>query len=174
MPRVQFNLNGKATEASYEPGMHFLEVLREDCGVVSPKNGCAPEGVCGCCLVLVDGTPALSCDIVTPAEFAPATLHASLTLYPRSVREAMAAGLALSVFGGGLVEDTIAGRPVWINECLAATLPCAGAIAAWSDPYFLVVEFDRPFGGEPPTTSIASARSILEAVLTNRPGRGRP
>ncbi len=61
MPRITFNLNGKATEASYEPGMHFLEVLREECGVVSPKDGCAPEGTCGCCLIMVDGMPALSC-----------------------------------------------------------------------------------------------------------------
>ena len=61
MPTVQFNLNGRPTEASYEPGMHFLEVLREECGVVSTKDGCAPEGTCGCCLVLVDGHPALSC-----------------------------------------------------------------------------------------------------------------
>src|SRR4029079_5350986 len=30
-------------------------------GVVSPKDGCAPEGMCGCCLVLVDGAPALAC-----------------------------------------------------------------------------------------------------------------
>jgi xanthine dehydrogenase molybdenum-binding subunit len=61
MRRVKFTLNGKAVEASYEPGMHFLEVLREECGIVSAKDGCAPEGTCGCCLVLVDGTPALSC-----------------------------------------------------------------------------------------------------------------
>src|SRR5258707_119685 len=61
MPRVKFNLNGRATEAAYEPGMHFLEVLREQCGVVSAKDGCAPEGTCGCCLVLIDGYPALSC-----------------------------------------------------------------------------------------------------------------
>ena len=49
------------TEATYEPGMHLLEVLREECGIVSAKNGCAPEGTCGCCLVLIDGRPALSC-----------------------------------------------------------------------------------------------------------------
>src|SRR3977135_2772185 len=61
MPRVKFNLNGRATDAAYEPGMHFLEVLREECGVVSAKNGCAPEGTCGCCLVMIDGHPALSC-----------------------------------------------------------------------------------------------------------------
>jgi xanthine dehydrogenase molybdenum-binding subunit len=61
MPRIRFTLNGKETEASFEPGMHLLEVLREECGIVSAKNGCAPEGMCGCCLVLIDGRPALSC-----------------------------------------------------------------------------------------------------------------
>jgi xanthine dehydrogenase molybdenum-binding subunit len=61
MPKITFQLNGKVTEASYEPGMHFLEVLREECGIVSAKDGCAPEGTCGCCLILIDGWPALSC-----------------------------------------------------------------------------------------------------------------
>ena len=41
--------------------MHLLEVLREECGVTSAKNGCAPEGACGCCMVMIDGRPALSC-----------------------------------------------------------------------------------------------------------------
>ena len=61
MATIRFTLNGKAAEANYEPGMHLLEVLREECGVVSAKNGCAPEGACGCCLVMIDGRPALSC-----------------------------------------------------------------------------------------------------------------
>jgi selenium-dependent xanthine dehydrogenase len=61
MPTIRFKLNGNAAEASYEPGMHLLEVLREECGVVTVKNGCAPEGACGCCLVMIDGRPALSC-----------------------------------------------------------------------------------------------------------------
>jgi len=61
MPSISFTLNGKPTEATYESGMHLLEVLRESCGVVSAKNGCAPEGACGCCLVMIDGRPALSC-----------------------------------------------------------------------------------------------------------------
>jgi len=61
MPRLPFKLNGKDTDANYEPGMHLLEVLREECGVTSCKNGCAPEGACGCCLVMIDGKPALSC-----------------------------------------------------------------------------------------------------------------
>ena len=61
MPKVSFTLNGKPATAPYEPGMHFLEVLREECGIVSAKNGCAPEGTCGCCAILVDGRPALAC-----------------------------------------------------------------------------------------------------------------
>src|SRR5262245_16870693 len=61
MPRITFKLNDKETEANYESGMHLLEVLREECGITSCKNGCAPEGACGCCLVMIDGRPALSC-----------------------------------------------------------------------------------------------------------------
>src|SRR5664279_4020413 len=61
MPNVNFTLNGSPTTVAYEPGMDFLEVLRVECGVVSAKNGCAPEGACGCCAVLVDGQPVLAC-----------------------------------------------------------------------------------------------------------------
>lgn len=61
MPKVNFTLNGKPASSLYEPGMHFLEVLREECGIVSTKNGCAPEGTCGCCAILVDGRPVLAC-----------------------------------------------------------------------------------------------------------------
>ena len=61
MLKVDFTLNGKPTQASYELGMHFLDVLREECGIVSAKNGCAPEGTCGCCMILLDGRPSLSC-----------------------------------------------------------------------------------------------------------------
>ena len=61
MSKIRFNLNGAPVEVSHEPGMHLLDVLREELGVLSPKNGCAPEGTCGCCVVMIDGHPALSC-----------------------------------------------------------------------------------------------------------------
>jgi len=61
MPEITLKLNGNPTTVSYESGMDFLEVLRAQCGMVSPKNGCAPEGACGCCAVLVDGQPVLAC-----------------------------------------------------------------------------------------------------------------
>ena len=61
MPELSFILNGRATTVDYEPGMHFLEVLLEKCRITSAKDGCAPEGSCGCCTVLVDGQPVLAC-----------------------------------------------------------------------------------------------------------------
>src|SRR6202161_3140281 len=61
MPEIAFTLNGNPVTVSCEPAMDFLEVLREECKIVSPKNGCAPEGACGCCAVLVDGQPVLAC-----------------------------------------------------------------------------------------------------------------
>ncbi len=42
----------------------LLEVLRDDLRLISVKDGCSPQGQCGCCTVLVDGAPRVSC--VTP------------------------------------------------------------------------------------------------------------
>ncbi|HEY8543573.1 MAG TPA: 2Fe-2S iron-sulfur cluster-binding protein [Acidimicrobiales bacterium] len=43
----------------------LLDVLREQLGLRSVKDGCSPQGQCGCCTVLVDGQPRVAC--VTPA-----------------------------------------------------------------------------------------------------------
>jgi xanthine dehydrogenase molybdenum-binding subunit len=61
MPHLEFTLNGEHTSIEYEAGMHLLEVLRDVCGLTSPKDGCAPQGYCGCCTVLIEGRAALSC-----------------------------------------------------------------------------------------------------------------
>jgi xanthine dehydrogenase molybdenum-binding subunit len=63
VPEISFQLNGRSTTVLYDDGMHFLEVLREDCGITSVKDGCAPQGVCGCCTILLDGKPALACQL---------------------------------------------------------------------------------------------------------------
>jgi xanthine dehydrogenase small subunit len=52
------------TEVSVPPDTSLLAALREHLGVKSPKDGCSPQGQCGCCTVLVDGTPRVAC--VTP------------------------------------------------------------------------------------------------------------
>jgi xanthine dehydrogenase small subunit len=61
---VQFSCNGQQVEVEPAAGESLLSVLREHLGVVSPKDGCAPQGQCGCCTVLVDGEPRVAC--VTP------------------------------------------------------------------------------------------------------------
>jgi len=39
----------------------LLEVLRLRAGATSVKDGCSPQGQCGCCTVLVDGQPRMAC-----------------------------------------------------------------------------------------------------------------
>jgi selenium-dependent xanthine dehydrogenase len=40
---------------------HLLAALREELGILSPKDGCSPSGQCGCCTVLIDGRAVASC-----------------------------------------------------------------------------------------------------------------
>ena len=47
-----------------EDGISLLDALREDLGCRSVKDGCSPQGQCGCCTVWVDGMPRVAC--VTP------------------------------------------------------------------------------------------------------------
>jgi xanthine dehydrogenase small subunit len=63
--RVGFVCNGAPVEVVVAPGESLLSVLRERLGIVSVKDGCAPQGQCGCCTVLVDGDARVAC--VTPA-----------------------------------------------------------------------------------------------------------
>src|SRR3954454_24345215 len=59
---VAFTLNGAPVEVP--AGGSLLDALRESLGVRAPKDGCSPQGQCGCCTVWVDGQPRVSC--VTP------------------------------------------------------------------------------------------------------------
>ncbi len=45
-------------------GISLLDALREELGCRSVKDGCSPQGQCGCCTVWVDGAPRVAC--VTP------------------------------------------------------------------------------------------------------------
>src|SRR5213596_3543624 len=60
---IQFNLNGKSVTVIDELDRSLLGVLREDLGCTSLKNGCEPQASCGCCTLLIDGKPRLSCTI---------------------------------------------------------------------------------------------------------------
>ncbi len=58
---MQLVLNGRHVSVDTEPGESLLEMLRERFGLRSMKDGCAPEGSCGACTVIVDGRPVVSC-----------------------------------------------------------------------------------------------------------------
>ena len=62
--RLHFEVDGRAVSVADE-GVSLLEVLRDRLGMRSIKDGCSPQGQCGCCTVLVDGQPRVAC--VTPA-----------------------------------------------------------------------------------------------------------
>jgi selenium-dependent xanthine dehydrogenase len=58
---VEFVLNGKPARVEVREGESLLETLRERCGIKSLKDGCSPQGQCGCCLALVDGHAKVTC-----------------------------------------------------------------------------------------------------------------
>lgn len=59
---VEFDLNGAQVQVPAAGSL--LDALREEIGIRSVKDGCSPQGQCGCCTVWVDGSPRVSC--VTP------------------------------------------------------------------------------------------------------------
>ena len=61
---MKLTVNGSAHDYTGDPKGNLLDYLRGELGIVSPKNGCAPEATCGCCVVRLDGKAVLSC--VTP------------------------------------------------------------------------------------------------------------
>lgn len=61
--RIEFTLNASARAVEVEDGTSLLEVLRDRCGVISPKDGCSPQGQCGCCTVIVDGKALVACAV---------------------------------------------------------------------------------------------------------------
>jgi xanthine dehydrogenase molybdenum-binding subunit len=62
---TEFTLNGtQVTVRDDHP--HLLAALREELHVMSPKDGCAPSGQCGCCTVVVDGKAVVSCNLPLP------------------------------------------------------------------------------------------------------------
>jgi aerobic-type carbon monoxide dehydrogenase small subunit (CoxS/CutS family) len=60
----EIHVDGRRVEVP-EDGSSLLDVLRDRLLLRSPKDGCSPQGQCGCCTVLVDGRPRVAC--VTPA-----------------------------------------------------------------------------------------------------------
>ncbi len=60
---IEITVNGVSITVE-DDSLTLLDVLRGQVGDMSVKDGCSPQGQCGCCTVLVDGQPRVSC--VTP------------------------------------------------------------------------------------------------------------
>jgi aerobic-type carbon monoxide dehydrogenase small subunit (CoxS/CutS family) len=57
---IALTINGKKKELVVDVRQSLLEVLREQLGLISIKQGCA-VGECGTCTVLIDDAPVDSC-----------------------------------------------------------------------------------------------------------------
>jgi carbon-monoxide dehydrogenase small subunit len=57
---IRLRVNGEWRELALPLNRLLLEALREDLGLTGSKRGC-DDSSCGCCAVLVDGVPILSC-----------------------------------------------------------------------------------------------------------------
>ncbi len=87
----EITVNGEVVEVP-DDGLTLLDVLREQLGVRSVKDGCSPQGQCGCCTVLVDGQPRVAC--VTPAKRVAGREITTLDGLNADVREAWAQAFA--------------------------------------------------------------------------------
>ncbi len=96
MREISFRLNGEDRREEIYPGEKLLETLRTRCGVISTKDGCQPQGQCGCCVALVDGLPKVTCAV--PAAAVEGKSVMTLEGVPEEERAAIAASF-VSVAG---------------------------------------------------------------------------
>lgn len=61
MERIEFTVNGSTVAVEAEAEETLLDVLRDRLGLLAAKDGCQPEGYCGCCTVFVDGHARVAC-----------------------------------------------------------------------------------------------------------------
>lgn len=57
---ASLQVNGQPYRVALRPYEILLDALREQCNLTGTKRGC-DMGTCGCCTVIVDGKPRLSC-----------------------------------------------------------------------------------------------------------------
>jgi aerobic-type carbon monoxide dehydrogenase small subunit (CoxS/CutS family) len=168
-----------------DDGATLLEILRERLGIRSLKDGCSPQGQCGCCTVWVDGSPRVAC--VTPARRLDGRTVTTLEGLPEATRSAWADALVAT--GGsqcgfctpGIVMRLAAlegvvthGRDAVDGALLAHLCRCTG----WQT---VVEAADRVLGGaggavvdspggRPRDLGAAAARARLEGGVAQRVG----
>lgn len=176
--RVAFTCDGLPVAVDCDPGTTLLAVLREHLGLRGVQDGCAPQGQCGCCTVLVDGEPRVAC--VTPAARVAGRAVTTVDGLDPGVRDRLCdafvatGGAQCGFCTPGIVVRTSAllatgrTRPVDVERALAAHLcRCTG----WQT----VVEAIAAAAADPaprPARDLAAAarRAALEGGVAQRVG----
>lgn len=124
---LTFTVDGVAATVA-DDGSSLLETLRDRLGVRSVKDGCAPQGQCGCCTVLVDGQPRVAC--VTPASRVNGRSITTVTGLPEAERwaEALVAtgGTQCGFCTPGIIVRLSASSSDTSNALLAHLCRCTG------------------------------------------------
>jgi hypothetical protein len=115
------------------------------------------------------GTAANACFVSKPPDVEPIVAGANLSLYPRSVDRDNARRLAESLLGDGFVEEAVEGDLLWSNTCPGGPTPCGQAIAVWSEPHFVAIEFESLLFPTSANATAEVARSFAGAVLEGVP-----
>jgi xanthine dehydrogenase small subunit len=169
--RIALEVDGRPVEVD-DDGASLLDVLRDGLGLRGPKDGCSPQGQCGCCTVLVDGAPRVAC--VTPARRVAGRRITTVDGLPEDRRTAW--GEAFLATGGsqcgfctpGIICRLEGGRPAdvgGVQRALAAHLcRCTGwqtIVEAWG-------ALDQPHPQR--DASLAALRASIEGGVPQRVG----
>ena len=87
--RRTLTVNGRTAEIEFAPGAPLLHVLRDQLRLTGAKESCG-RGECGACTVLVDGTPVMSCVMLTALVHGEVITIEGLADEARDLREAFA------------------------------------------------------------------------------------
>ncbi|HET9529061.1 MAG TPA: 2Fe-2S iron-sulfur cluster-binding protein, partial [Blastocatellia bacterium] len=95
--QIAFTLNGASRSVAIDDESSLLDLLRDRFGLISPKDGCSPQGQCGCCTVIIDDRAVVSCAV--PAKSVAGKSVLTLEGFSEREREAFADGFLAA---GGL------------------------------------------------------------------------
>ncbi len=171
---MQLEVNGATVEVT-DPVATLLDVLREvRPRLVSVKDGCAPQGQCGCCTVLVDGEPRVAC--VTPARRVDGRAITTLEGLSADVRDAWVD--AFTACGASQCGFCTPGILVRLAARVDATTPVDNALAAhlcrctgWQTIHEAVIDVRSPASRPPRDLEAASRRATLEGRSPQHVGR---